>query len=187
MADITLFKSEGNLFFKQISKKEDIKDFDCDGFLLDCDEKQARRTIEFIKSKDKNKLIGILALSDEFNRRALETLKINYLISPEFNEGKDTLKQRSSGFNHVLAEIAKKKNIQIVVNLSKVNSIDNKKEKAKIVSRILQNVKISRKSKIDLKLATFANSENELLDEKQIRAIGFSLGMSSQQVSNCLV
>ncbi len=185
MSDITLFKSSGSIFLKEISKKEDSILQDSDGFLLNMDEKEARRTIESLKNK--NKKIAILAIDDEFNRRALETLKIDYLVSPEFNPGKDNLKQRSSGFNHVLAEIAKKKNIQIVVDLTWLNSISNAKQKALAIARIIQNIKIARKSKIDLKLATFAKKPEEILDEKQIKAIGFSLGMSSNQVDKCLI
>ena len=40
-----------------------------------------------------------------------------------------------------------------------------------MISRIIQNLKICRKAKLDLKLATFAKSEKDLLDEKQIKAI----------------
>lgn len=186
MQDITLFKSEGNIFLKEISGKSEANYQDSDGFLLNMDEKEARRTIEFFKQKKVSKKIAILARDDEFNRRALETLKIDYLVSPENNPGKDNLKQRSSGFNHVMAEIAKKKNIQIVVDLTWLNSL-NEKKKAIAISRIIQNIKVCRKAKIDLKLASFATKQEEILDEKQIKAIGFSLGMSSQQVSSCLI
>ncbi len=185
MSDLTLFKSEGNIFLKEIARKDESSFQDSDGFLLNMDEKEARRTIESLKKS--NKKIAILARDDEFNRRALETLRIKYLVSPENNPGKDTLKQRSSGFSHVLAEIAKKKDVQIVVDLSWLNSIKDKKQKAIIISRIIQNIKISRKAKIDLKLASLAKDEQERLDEKQIKAIGFSLGMSSNQVDKCLI
>lgn len=183
--DITLYKTPDNLFFQVIHKKEEIKDLNSDGILLDCDEKEARRTIEFIKSKSKTIKIAIIARDEEFNRRALETLKINYLISPEYDPLKDSLKQRASGFNHVLAEIANKKNITIVVDLTRLNQIQNKKYKAIILSRIIQNIKICRKTKCPIKFVTLAKNETELLDEKQIQSIGFSLGMSSQQAKTC--
>ncbi|MBP7708203.1 hypothetical protein KA107_00840 [Candidatus Pacearchaeota archaeon] len=183
MSDITLFKTEGSIFLKEISNKTESSFQDSNGFLLNMDEKEARRTIESLKKS--NKKMAVLARDDEFNRRALETLKIDYLVSPENNPGKDNLKQRSSGFSHVLAEIAKKKNIQIVVDLNWLNSLQGK-QKAIAISRIIQNIKICRKAKIDLKLASFATKPGNLLDEKQIKAIGFSLGMSSEQVDKCL-
>lgn len=192
--DITLFKNQGSLFFKVINKKEDITSFDPDGFLIDADEKECRRTIEFIKSKKvsqghppvgKQIKIAVLGRNDEFNRRALETLKINYLVSPELSEQKDNLKQRMSGMNHITAKIAKDKKIVIIEGINFIFSQDDKKSKARLMSRIIQNIKLCRKAKCEIKFATFAKTPEELLDEKQIAAIGFSLEMSSQQVKQC--
>lgn len=183
--DITLFKNQGSLFFKVINQKSDVSSFDYDGFLIDADEKECRRTIEFIKSKSKQIKIGVLGRDDEFNRRALETLKIDYLFSPELTPQKDSLKQRSSGLNHVIAKIAKDKKITIVVALNFIFSETDKKTKSILISRIIQNIKICRKAKCEMKFATLAKSPEELLDEKQIASIGFSLNMSSQQVRDC--
>jgi len=183
--DITLFKNPGSLYFQLVSKKEDVKNFDSDGILIDADEKECRRTIEFIKSKNKQIKIAVLGRDDEFNRRALETLKINYLVSPELTEQKDSLKQRASGLNHVIARIAKDKNNAIVEGINFLLLQSDKKSKARLLSRIIQNIKICRKAKCKIKFATFAKSEGDLLDEKQIASMGFSLGMSSQQVRNC--
>ncbi|MEI7718237.1 MAG: hypothetical protein WCI72_00080 [archaeon] len=183
--DVTLFKNSESLFFKVINKKEEVIDFDCEGFLIDADERECRRTIEFIKAKNKQIKIAVLGRDDEFNRRALETLKINYLFSPELTGQKDTLKQRASGLNHITTKIAKEKNIEIVVALNFINSQTDKKSKARLISRIIQNIKICRKAKCEIKFATLAKSVEELMDEKQIAAIGFSLGMSSQQVKTC--
>lgn len=185
MMDITLFRNSGSLFFVKINRKEDVKDFDCDGFLIDADEKECRRTIEFIKSKNKTVKIAVVGLDDEFNRRALETLKINYLVSPELTWQKDSLKQRASGMNHVTAKIAKDKNIQIIVALSVINLQKDRKMKAMFLSRIIQNIKICRKAKCSIKFATFAKTSEDLIDNKQAAAIGFSLGMSSEQTSEC--
>jgi RNase P/RNase MRP subunit p30 len=183
--DITLFKNSGSLYFQLVSKKEDVKNFDSDGILIDADEKECRRTIEFIKSKNKQIKIAVLGREDEFNRRALETLKINFLISPELTEQKDSLKQRASGMNHITAKIAKAKNITIIEGINFILLQKDKKSKARLISRIMQNIEICRKAKCDLKFATFAKSSEDLLDEIQVSAIGFSLGMSSQQVKTC--
>jgi RNase P/RNase MRP subunit p30 len=183
--DITLFKNPGSLYFQLVSKKEDIKNFDSDGILIDADEKECRRAIEFIKAKNKQMKIAVLGRDDEFNRRALETLKINYLISPELTEQRDSIKQRASGLNHLTAKIAKEKNITIVEGINFIFLQQDKKLKARLIARIIQNIEICRKAKCEIKFATFAKSEDELLDEKQVAAIGFSLGMSSQQVKTC--
>jgi len=183
--DITLFKNPGSLFFKVVNKKEDVTSFDFDGFLIDTEEKECRRTIEFIKSKNKQIKIAVLGRDDEFNRRALETLKINYLFSPELTDQKDSLKQRSSGINHITAKIAKDKNIVIIEGINFILLQTNRKSKTRLISRIIQNIEVCRKAKCEIKFATLAKSSEELLDKKQIAAIGFSLGMSSQQASEC--
>jgi len=184
MRDITLFKHEGDLFFKIINKKEDVT-FDCDGIIVDADEKESRRTIEFIKPKDKKMKIAVVGRDDAFNRRALETLKINYLISPELTEQKDSLKQRSSGMNDFMAKLARDKNIIIIEGLNFVSRQNDRKMRAKLLSRIIQNIKICRKNKCEIRLASFAKTEDEIIGEKERQSIGFSLGMSSQQVKKC--
>lgn len=181
MNDIVLFKSEGDLFFKIIKKKEDVKNFDSDGFVIDADEKESRRTIEFIKTKDKTKKIAVYGKSDEFNRRAIETLKIDYLISPEFTGGIDTIKQRSSGMNNYLAKKAKEKNIEILFDLSMLKNL-KKKEKSKIISRLIQNIKIYRKAKVNFRIVSLAKNKNDTLENKEIASIGISLGMDTKQI-----
>jgi RNase P/RNase MRP subunit p30 len=183
--DITLFRNPESLFFVKIKKKEDITSFDFDGFLIDADEKECRRTIEYIRSKNKSVKIAVIGIDDEFNRRAVETLKINYLVSPEITWQNDSLKQRSSGLNHVVAKIAKDKNIIFVSDISLINKQNDKKNKAILISRIIQNIKICRKAKCEIKLASFAKDAEELIDEKQAMSIAFSLGMSSQQAKTC--
>lgn len=183
--DITLFKNPGSLFFVLIHSKQEIKNFDCDGFLIDADEKECRKTIEFIKSKNKMIKIAVVGRDDEFNRRSLETLKINYLVSPELTSQKDNTKQRASGLNHITAKIAKDKNVVIVVAISVLNNIQNRKQRAILLSRIIQNIKICRKTKCEIKLASLVDSSGKLIDKKQAVAIGFSLGMSSQETKNC--
>ncbi len=165
---------------KKIHSKEDISDEDEeDGYLIDADEKTARSIIASLKSKGKtDKVIAVLGRDNTFNRRALETLQIDYLVSPELGERKDTLHQRDSGLNHVLAKIAKEKDIAIVIDFKDWNSIKDKKEKARRLARIIQNVKICRKAKCKIKI--WGSDDKRLL-----KSFGFSLGMSSEQVRDC--
>lgn len=190
MFDISLIKVEGRNYFKKVSKKSDLDKLDFknfEGFFIDTNgnEKEARRIVETLKDKKIKKKIAILASDDSFNRRVVETLKCDYLVSPERTKEKDSLKQRASGINHVVAKEAIKKKIAVVVSLDELEKSLNEKEKSKKISRIIQNVKICRKAKCRIKIATFATKENQLLSEKEIQAIGFSWGMSSQQVKDC--
>ena len=108
----------------------------------------------------------------------METLKIDYLVSPERGFKKDTLKQRDSGINHVVAKEAVKKGIVFVVDFAEVSSLRGK-ERALRLSRIIQNIKICRKAKCGLKIASFSNDVSGVIGEVGRRAFGGSLGMSS--------
>ncbi|MBT3397563.1 hypothetical protein HOA55_03775 [archaeon] len=163
---------------KKISSKADLSVKDSsEGYLINAPEKEARRIIESLKQKKSNKIIAILGRDDAFNRRAIETLKINYLFSPELGDRKDTLKQRDSGLNHVLAKLAKEKGIQIVIDFDEVSKLKGK-EKALRIARVIQNIKICRKAKCGIKI--IGNAE-----EKELKSFGTSLGMSSPQTANC--
>jgi RNase P/RNase MRP subunit p30 len=183
--DITLFKQEGSLYFIRIKrslyldKNEDYEGID--GLLIDGEEDEARKIFQSIKAKKLNLKLAVVARDDTYNRRILDTLKIDYLVSPELNPRIDTLKQRSSGLNHVLATIARDKGVTIVINLSNLISIEDPKIKSILISRTIQNILVCRKANCKIKFATFAKFESELLDEKQVFSIGTSLKMSSQQ------
>ena len=184
MKDINFFKSEDSLFFRKVkSKSETLKDDDCDGYFIEAPEKECRRIIESLKGS--GKLIGVLGLNNVFNRRAIETLKIDYLVSPEFGSLPDTLKQRDSGLNHVLAKEAAKRNVKIVIDFGRISKLEGKK-KSLTISKIIQNVKVCRKASCEIKIASFGSDIKNLVDEKSRIAFGFSIGMSSVQSGNCV-
>jgi RNase P/RNase MRP subunit p30 len=185
MKDITLTPAKDALVIKEISSKAELSDPNkSDGYLLNTSEKEARRIIESLKQKKSKKVIAILGRDDAFNRRAIETLKIKYLVSPELGERRDTLKQRDSGLNHVIAKLAKGKDISIIIDFSSIAKL-SPKEKALRLSRIIQNIKICRKAKCDVKIASMARKKSELSGEKERKSLAFSLGMSSPQTANC--
>jgi RNase P/RNase MRP subunit p30 len=179
MKDLNLFKSEDSIFLKRLkSKAEVLKDDVCDGYLIDSSEKEARRIVESLK-KSKMK-IAVVGGDDVFNRRVIETLKVDYLVSPEAGDGKDTLKQRDSGINHVVAKLAKAKSIAIVVDFCEVRKLSGK-AKALRLEKIIQNVKICRKAGCEIKIASLASVKKDVVDELGRKSFGVSLGMSSVQ------
>jgi len=128
--------------------------------------------------KTKEKPIIVLAQDDEFNRKILEYGKFDILLSPERGKRKDSLKQIDSGLNHVLARIATKNKIAIGIDISGISKLE-KKEKAKILEKIVQNIKICRKAKTKLKLINYKD---------RLGALSFliSIGASTQQAKEAL-
>ena len=183
MEDVNLFKKGNSIYLKEISSKNQLsEDDDCDGYLLRTSESEARRIIDSLNKK--KKIIAVYGNDNQFNRRSVESMKINYLVSPEAGLRKDTLKQRDSGLNHVVAKEAKRKKIEILINLNELKVLD-KKERSIRISRIIQNIKVCRKAKCGIKIASFAKNKEDLFEKKQRESIGQSFGMSSLQVKNC--
>ena len=100
---------------------------------------------------------GIVQGKDiSFNRKVLESKKTEMLILSHTDK-KDRLKQRDSGLNQVLCRIAKDNNITLVIDLKELTEEKDKKEKGKILARILQNIKLIKKFKNKFKLLNSGN------------------------------
>ena len=128
---------------------------------------KARKLIK----ENQNKKIIFSSDEDELNRKILEKENIEILLLNQ--EGrKDFQKQRNSGFNHVLAKLANKKNIIIGINLDEIINSDGK-QKAIILARVIQNIKICNKNKLKMKFISKTNKRN-ILD---LKSLGLVLGM----------
>jgi len=121
--------------------------------------------------KNKAREIVFSSNNDELNRKVLEKLPINILLINQTNR-KDRQKQRDSGFNQVLAKIAKKNKITIGINLDEIIN-SKQKEKAEILARIQQNIKLCNKN--NLKMTYISQKHNK--DTQNLRSLGLILGM----------
>lgn len=129
------------------------------------------------KNKDKN--IIFTSDNDDLNRKVLEKLKINTLLINQANR-KDFAKQRDSGFNQVLAKTAKKAGISIGINLDEI--INSKsKEKSEILARVIQNIKLCNKNKLEMQFIV-QNSKNSR-NLHDLKALGSVLGMPTSMTS----
>ena len=185
MNDLNLFKQKDSVYLKVIKDKDDIFD-SCEGYLIDTSEKEARKIIASLKDKAFSGKTALIGGDDAFNRRAIETLKIDYLVSPEKKVGRSSLKQRDSGINHVVAKLAKEKGVSFVIDFSELSRLDAKR-KIERIERIIQNVKICRKVNCDIKIASLASNKKNIADKKGREAFGISVGMSSLQSSKSIV
>jgi len=116
---------------------------------------QVRKEID--KKARNNEKVIVQGRDIGFNRKILENKKVNMFILNHTNK-KDKLKQRDSGLNEVLCKLARDNNITLAINFHELLSED-KKEKAKILSRIIQNIKLARKFKN--KLILINNNKNK--------------------------
>ncbi|MBU2612682.1 MAG: hypothetical protein KKB62_03100 [Nanoarchaeota archaeon] len=128
-----------------------------------------------LMKKNRGKEIVFTSEDDELNRKVIEKLPVGILLIP-LSKRKDFAKQRNSGFNEVMAKIAKKNSVKIGVNLDEVIHSD---EKEKIISRLKQNIKLCVKNKIPLIFIEGKEKRNPVL----LKSLGISLGMPSWMIS----
>ncbi len=179
--DLRLIQDNNSYFLKKIlSKGEILKEDIYDGYLIDTngDEKELRKIIDLLRKK--NKIIAIIGGDNLFNRRVLETMPINYLISPEKGLKFDNLKQKDSGINHVLAKIAKQKNISIVIDFCDLKKLDDFDLSIRI-ARISQNLRVCQKIGTSIKIATFAEHKKDFCSTKELQEFMISIGASTKQ------
>jgi RNase P/RNase MRP subunit p30 len=128
---------------------------------------KARKLIKENQSKE----IIFSSENEETLRKVLEKEKISILLLNQAGK-RDFHKQRSSGFNQVLAKIAKKKEVIIGINLDEILN-SNEKEKASIIARTRQNVRLCSKNKLKMKFI----SKTQKKDDIDLKSFGLVLGM----------
>lgn len=127
---------------------------------------EARKKIR----ENKGKEIIFTSDDDELARKVLEKEAISMLLINQ--EGrKDKVKQRSSGFNQVLSKLAKKKNVIIGINLDEILKA-GEEEKAEMLARVRQNVKLCNKKKLKMEFIS-----KEARNQYDLKALGLALGM----------
>ncbi|MBU0894728.1 MAG: hypothetical protein KKF48_00495 [Nanoarchaeota archaeon] len=122
---------------------------------------------------NQNKTIIFSSDDDELNRKVLEKEIIQILLLNQTNR-KDYSKQRNSGFNQVMAKIVKKNKINLGINLDEIIS-SKPKQKAEILARIKQNIKLCNKN--NLPIVFVGKIQKEIYD---LKALGLVLGISTK-------
>ncbi len=116
--------------------------------------------------------------NEETIRKVLEKEDIEILLLNQAGK-KDFQRQRDSGFNHIMAKLAKKNSIVIGINLDEIIK-SSEKEKAVILARVMQNVRICSKNKLKMRFI-YKNQKRNLYD---LRALGLILGMPTWMVKD---
>jgi RNase P/RNase MRP subunit p30 len=108
----------------------------------------------------------------------IEYGKFDMIAGIEFGERKNSLKQADSGVNHYLAKTAEKNKVALGIDISQTREL-NIKERAEVIERLIQNIKICRKANCKIKLLNYK-------DEKNAFYFLISLGASSEQAKKAL-
>lgn len=136
--------------------------------VTETDFQKARKKIR--EANKENKQVIFSSNDDDLNRKILEKEEVNVLLL-NMSGRKDRMKQRDSGFNHVIAKLTKKKDVTIGINLDEIISSKGK-EKLEILARVRQNVKLCNKNKVKM---NFISKEKR--DVYNLKSLGLVLGM----------
>ena len=142
--------------------------------MIDTDNlEQAKRQIKREKPP-----IVVKAQNGAFNRKILEYGRFDILTSVESKEQKTTLRQIDSGFNHVLATIAKKNQISLGIDLMEIRRL-NLEDKADRLAKIMQNISLCKKEGVQLRALNYK-------DKRGAFSFLISLGASTKQAKEAI-
>lgn len=139
---------------------------------------EARKKIDKIKKQAPEEKVALLSQDDEFNRKALEIKKLNALIINENLAIRDYSKQRNSGLNEILCNIATKNKIAIGIQLQAIIK-KPEIEQARALARLKQNLTLAKREKTNLFIEE--NQEKKILSKQDKAAVLLTLGASSKQ------
>lgn len=121
--------------------------------------------------------------SEEKNRKAVEDKSTDILLSPERNAQNDKMASRNSGLNQVLCKLAHDNKIAIGFSFAELL---NSKERSKVIGRWAQNIRLCRKYKVKIVLASFANNKWERRSPKDLFSLALTLGMTGKEANEAL-
>ncbi|MDP1694611.1 MAG: RNase P subunit p30 family protein [Candidatus Woesearchaeota archaeon] len=122
-------------------------------------------------------------ISEEKNRKAVENKQVDILLAPERIGRKDRLNQRDSGVNDILCKFARDNDVAIGFSFA---DLLNSKFRAVLLGRMMQNVRLCRKYKVRMVLASFAKDPWEMRTAYDLLAFGQVLGMTPKEATIAL-
>ena len=140
-----------------------------------------QRDMQKIKSKFKGHFIA--AKSSDSDRDIMEKQYADLIFSLEEASRKDFMHQRGSGLDNILAKLAHDNNVSIGFSIS---SLLNSKNKNMIMGRMMQNIRLCRKYKTKMVIASFSASPYQMRSPHDIISLFAGLGMSSREAKESL-
>ena len=167
-----------------IKKLHLLYDFD------DYNEEKIKKKLDYIENKKISIEIGFLINQKNLNKAAkisrflvakssdkdrffIESKKVKIIYGFEESGRRDFMHQRASGLNHILCELASKNNVAIGFSYS---SIINNKNPAVIIGRMMQNIGLCKKYKVNITIASFSSNPFELRQPHDILSLFRLLG-----------
>ncbi len=109
-------------------------------------------------------------------RDVLEKTNVDLAFEIEEAKEKDFMHQRNAGMNHILANIAHEKQRMIGFSIHLLLTTSGR-IRAQTIGRMMQNVAVCRKYKVQMVLASFARTPWQMRNKEEVKAIGMMISM----------
>jgi RNase P/RNase MRP subunit p30 len=158
---------------EMLKKKIRDKDIDLHTALL-ADKRDIRRAKQLSKV--------VIARSTGDDRETIEKLRPNIIYGLEAPAKKDSLHFRNSGLNHILCAILDKNSIKVALSFSMLLNAKGTRRSV-LMGRMSQNIRLCRKYKVRLLLASFARNPYHMRPPHDLKSLAMVLGMDTGQSS----
>lgn len=141
----------------------------------------------FIGSADVSKLKSKIKLSSsrrifksdiKTDRTIIESRRADIICDFESIDKKDGFHFLNSGLNHVIVKLMKEKKVSYGLSFSQLLG-KSSKEQARILGRMMQNLKLCRKYKVPIVFGSFARHPYQMRDYRDLMAFARTLGLDS--------
>ncbi len=122
----------------------------------------------------------LVVKSSNNDRSFIESNRINLIYGLEETYKRDFLHQRASGLNHILCELVRKNKVIIGFSYSSLlnKSSLNTPTSSLIMGRMMQNIKLCKKYKCAMTVASFTENPFELRSPYDVRSLFRLMGMT---------
>jgi hypothetical protein len=119
----------------------------------------------------------IIKSNTQKDRGIIESKKADIIFEFEQERRKDSTHFRHAGLNQVLLKLMKQKKVAYGLSFAQLLHV-SQEERAKIIGRMLQNIRLCRKYKVPVVVASFARKPSEMRDHKDLLAFARTLGLN---------
>ena len=116
-------------------------------------------------------------------RKLVNNKNLDIIVSSEKLAEKDSLHYRNSGLNQVTCKLAKQNKIAVAFSF---NDILKSNDKAKLLGRMMLNVKLCRKYKVKTVVASFATNKYEMRSSHDLLSFAEIIGMTPKEAKEAL-
>lgn len=165
------------LGFQKLYFVYDLKNYPIENY-IGADKIILAKSYEIKKARQISKIV--IVESSEQNRQVIEKSLFDIIFNLETEKKQDLMHSKRSGLNQVLCKLISKKNKFVAFNFNLLLKA-NKGLRVNLLSRMNQNVKLCRKYKVKMLIASFAKTPYEMRAAHDMIAFGINLGMHPKE------